>query len=294
MTNLDYYLLKDHGARQRTTIISLGLGAFLAVFLHVSGLSLHDTSIVCVVAACAVELARALAYKQDRVTAVVPFRGAVLRATFATVVILIAVLLRVLYAPITVQAALDSAEQEAKVGNIEDANKRVQEVSGKLERLKKNHVPARAGFFAFAVNRLNQLPPAGVPAESVHDALVQLAEYRAGINGPDEVVRIGDMRREGQFTLLKDSVISSQNAVQIGSDKGFVLDGFILDNVTFQDTTIIYKGARPVKLHNIRFINCRFLVNLSPQGTQLLTALVEPVVNTQIGEIPPEILRLVQ
>ena len=104
----------------------------------------------------------------------------------------------------------------------------------------------------------------------------------------------GKMEQVGKFILLKDSVISGKTAIALGGEKGFVLDGTILDNVTFQDATVIYKGAGPLKMHNVRFINCQFVVPLSSQGNQLLTALAEPVVSVQIGEIPPDLIQRIR
>lgn len=302
MTNLDYYLLKDHRARQRTTLVSVGLAVFLAIFVHAAGLTLSDTAVVCVVAACAVEFVRALLYKQPsakeakNVVPVMSLRGALLRAALAILVISAAVGLTIhLSTPITVRAALDSAQQEAKAGNIDNANKRVEEVSRKLARLKFERAAAPEDFFASAAHSLNQLPSAGVPSESVHGALVQLAEYRAGINeGRANTAYLGQETLIGGFLFVKNSVLVGPNvAINHGSGKGFDLGETILDNVTFQNETVLYDGSRPLKLTNVRFINCRFLVISSPQGDQLLTAMAEPVVNVQIGEIPPEILKRV-
>src|SRR2546430_386478 len=76
---------------------------------------------------------------------------------------------------------------------------------------------------------------------------------------------IGQMGRNGPFQYLKDSLISGPNAIAMGTEKGFVLDGFYLDNVVFQNANIIYHGG-PVILQSVRFVNCTFDVRRSSQS----------------------------
>ena len=294
MNNLDYYLLQDHAARRRTTYVGAAVGTFLFVLSQILALPINVGLAICFVGAGIVEVTRAVSYrkpspKAQRLSGAVPVRRYFMRAAFSTAIFLIAIVLRrTIYKPLTVEAALDLAVKEAKAGDIEIANKRLQDASELLTKLKTDHVPARSSFFQFAVDAINRLQPTGVPPESIHTALAGLAEYRASINQrSNAVVQIGEMRRVGQFMLLKDSLISGQSAVSFGNSGGFVLDGFILDNVTFQDATVIYYGARPVKLHHVRFVNCPFRIAATPNGYQLLKAIAEqPVVDAQIGDIP--------
>ena len=59
-------------------------------------------------------------------------------------------------------------------------------------------------------------------------------------------------------------------------------DGLLLDNVTFVNMTISYHGG-PVILINVKFIHCRFRVDNSSRGEQLLAAAIEPEANAHIG-----------
>lgn len=112
-----------------------------------------------------------------------------------------------------------------------------------------------------------------------------LVEYRSAVSSVPSgftAVRIGQLSRRGPFRYLKDSLISGQNAIAMGTEKGFVLDGFYLDNVVFENANIIYHGG-PVILQNVRFVNCTFSVRRSPQSEKLLEAAAKEVVNAAIS-----------
>ena len=140
-------------------------------------------------------------------------------------------------------------------------------------------------FFEASTMTLQKIN-AVVSSQSVNSVLIGLAEYRAAIaEKPMRGVYIGEMHKLGEFTLLKDSVISGQNAIQTGNFRGFVLDKFILDNVTFEDVAIGYAGG-PVVFRNVRFVNCRFMVPASEQGKRILIAAINQPANAQIGNVP--------
>ena len=89
------------------------------------------------------------------------------------------------------------------------------------------------------------------------------------------------MRRVGQFTYFKNSYFIGNNTL-LNSPQGTDIDYLILENVTFENATIVYRG-KPVVLKNVRFINCRFLVPDSPPGDQLLAAAIKQPATAEIG-----------
>jgi hypothetical protein len=120
-----------------------------------------------------------------------------------------------------------------------------------------------------------------LPGADVHQTLTQLAEYSAAIaKRPTGEVHIGELRTFGKFTYLKDSLISGPRALSTSSE-GADIDGFFLDYVVFENTTIVYRGG-PLILRNVRFVNCRFDVPNSPEGNKLLVEAVRQPVNIQI------------
>ncbi len=121
-------------------------------------------------------------------------------------------------------------------------------------------------------------------ADSAWEGSTKLVEYRSAISSvpPGFGVYIGELSRRGPFRYLKDSLISGPNAIATGTEKGFVLDGFYLDNVVFENVNIIYKSG-PVILQNVRFVNCTFDVQKSSQSEQLLEAATKQPVNATIG-----------
>jgi hypothetical protein len=118
----------------------------------------------------------------------------------------------------------------------------------------------------------------------VWDGTTKLAEYRSATTSVPAgmSVRIGKLEPRGKFQYLKDSFISGPNAMVTAGENGLVLDGYWLDNVVFENTTLIYRGG-PVILQNVRFVNCTFDVRRSPQAEQLLAAAIKQPVNATIG-----------
>jgi hypothetical protein len=64
VSNLDYYLLKDHAARRQTTAICVEVGIFVGLVLLGLGWARQNIALAIVIAALAVELIRAFSYKQ--------------------------------------------------------------------------------------------------------------------------------------------------------------------------------------------------------------------------------------
>jgi hypothetical protein len=119
---------------------------------------------------------------------------------------------------------------------------------------------------------------------SVWEGSTKLVEYRSAISTVPAglALHIGELSQRGPFHYLKDSFISGPNAIAMGTEKGFVLDGFYLDNVAFENAHIIYHGG-PVILQNVRFVNCTFDVRRSLQSERLLEAATKQPVNATIG-----------
>jgi hypothetical protein len=77
MTSLDYYLTKDHAARQRTILISVAAGALAGMSLQLLNGSFALAVIACVAITVGIQFLRALTYK----TAIVAKRKPTNRAT---------------------------------------------------------------------------------------------------------------------------------------------------------------------------------------------------------------------
>jgi hypothetical protein len=100
MSNLDYYLLEDHAARRRTTLVGAAVGAALGIVLQGLGLSLNVTALVCFAAAGVVEITGVITYRQvirkARTPApVMSFRRELLQGALSAAAILILALLRI-------------------------------------------------------------------------------------------------------------------------------------------------------------------------------------------------------
>ena len=174
--------------------------------------------------------------------------------------------------------ASDSGRTESARTILDIANRLLQEQKASGE------VPPQE-FFESAAKQYHKFTKSPELADSAWAGTVKLAEYRSAISVvPPGIssVNIGHLEMRGPFRYLKDGLISGPNAVSMGGEKGFVLDGFYLDNVVFENTNIIYKGG-PVVLRNVRFVNCKFDVRKSPQSEQLLEAAIKEPVNATIG-----------
>jgi hypothetical protein len=297
MNNLDFYLTYDHPARQRVMFISVAIGVFVGGLAQFLGVPLRDAVVVCVLAVGIGEIGGALRYrapdrKEQRVVAPLLARRYLIHAAVAAAGLAAVTMLRLLVpravlqtlqAQAHVQTELETAKREARAGKIDDANKHVQEASEVIEKFKTSRVPASPSFFNSATSKLGQLRRAGVHTEDVHNALVQLAEYRSAIRTRFSFTEahIGNMERRGEFLYIKDSYLKGPTALATSAGRTG-LDYLILDNVTFENADIYYQGG-PVALHNVYFLDCRFHVPDSSRGDDLLTAAIEQPANARIG-----------
>lgn len=184
-----------------------------------------------------------------------------------------------------IDEALAVAKNDSDAGRTGSA-KRVLDIANRLlAEQKTSREPVPQEFFDSAVQKYQALKKSPELNDAVWEGTTNLAEYRSatstvppGFSG----VTIGELSSRGNFRYLKDSLISGPNAIGVGNEHGFVLDGFWLDNVVFENAIIIYHGG-PVILQNVRFVNCQFEVKKSPRSEQLIEAAVKQPVNVAIS-----------
>ncbi len=194
-----------------------------------------------------------------------------------------------------IDEALTVAKLDTAAGRTENARVVIDIANRLIAEQTKSRREAPSGFFDNALTTYTTLKQSPELANSAWKGTVALAEYRSAVAmmpadfhpasryGQGSAVDIGSLERVGHFWRLTNSLISGPQAIQMGDEEGFVIDGFLLDNVVFEDTTIIYKGG-PVSLRNVQFVNCRFDVKRrSPQAEQLLRAVVTQPADVQIG-----------
>jgi hypothetical protein len=183
-----------------------------------------------------------------------------------------------------IDEALSVAKNASDAGRTESAKAILEIANRLLTEQKASRGTAPQEFFDNAIKNYQKLQKSPELADSAWDGSTKLVEYRSAISQvPTGLeVHIGEMGQRGPFRYLKDSLISGPSAIAIGTEKGFVLDGFYLDNVVFQNANIIYHGG-PVVLQNVRFVNCKFDVRKSSQSEQLLEAAIKELVNVAIG-----------
>jgi hypothetical protein len=183
-----------------------------------------------------------------------------------------------------IDEALTVAKNASDEGRAESAKTVLDIANRLLAEEKASKQPAAQEFFDSTIKKYQKLQKYPGLADSAWEGSTRLVEYRSAISSvpPGATVRIGELSRRGPFSYLKDSFISGPNAIAMGTEKGFVLDGFELENVIFENATIIYHGG-PVILQNVRFVNCSFEVRKSSQSEMLLEAATKDSVNVAIG-----------
>jgi hypothetical protein len=177
-----------------------------------------------------------------------------------------------------IDEALAVAKNASDVGRTESAKAVL------LAEQKASRELAPQEFFDSVIQKYQRLQKSPELADSAWEGSTKLVEYRSAISTVPAGfgVYIGELSRKGPFRYLKDSLISGPNAIGMGTEKGFVLDGFYLENDVFENAIIIYKGG-PVVLQNVRFVNCTFDVRKSPQSEKFLEAATKESVNAAIG-----------
>jgi hypothetical protein len=184
-----------------------------------------------------------------------------------------------------IDEALAVAKNASDAGRTENAKVVLNIANRLLAEQKASREPVPQEFFDNAAQKYQAIKKSPELSDAVWDGTTKLAEYRSAISTVPPgfgAVEIGELSHRGNFRYLKDSLISGRNAIRFGNESGFVLDGFWLDNVVFENATIIYHGG-PVILQNVQFVNCRFQVRKSPQSEQLIEAAIKEPVNVAIS-----------
>ena len=195
-----------------------------------------------------------------------------------------------------VTSHLQSAEEEAKAGQVATANVQLRMAAESLQTLASAHVPAPPSFFQQSVERVDRLSSLGLNNASANQVLMTLAEYRSALqqspNFPPSSWRVVSLpmttseiaeqfSKQISLTVLRaanpdvqffatptGNAITVQNIVFIGGKQK--LDGFTWVGVTFVGTKISFNGTYPAALDRTLFVNCTFDVSNQPQSIPLL------------------------
>jgi hypothetical protein len=183
-----------------------------------------------------------------------------------------------------IDEALAVAKNASDTGRTQSAKTVLDIANRLLAEQKASREPAPQEFFDNTIQKYEKLRKSPELSDSVWEGSMKLVEYRSAVSMVPTGfgVHIGELSRRGPFRYLKDSLISGPNAIAMGTERGFVLDGFYLENVVFENAHIIYHGS-PVVLQNVRFVNCTFDVQRSSQSEQLLEAATKESVNAVIS-----------
>jgi hypothetical protein len=186
-----------------------------------------------------------------------------------------------------VDEALTVAKNASDAGQVENAKTSLEIANRLLAEQKATRVPAPPDFFDSTLRSFSRLKRLPLLANSAREGTLTLAEYRSAtsslpVGQPES--HIGEMRREDPFLVLKDSVIGPHTLYQPkrGVGEGFELDYLFAENVVFHDLTIVYSGG-PMKLRNVSFVNCLFVVPKVEAGDQLLQAVIQQPADLNIG-----------
>lgn len=156
---------------------------------------------------------------------------------------------------------LTQANQQARLGNPTAAAKFLAVAAKLTKEEAQRRAPASPEFFGKAVNDLRQFPPSTHAVDQqVRTLRLELAEYRSALTPLGDNVTGLASPGGVRGPIVEDSRLTG--GIQI-------LDGITWINVVFENTHIRYKGG-PLRLRNVRFVNCTFDVPESPRGDQLL------------------------
>lgn len=183
-----------------------------------------------------------------------------------------------------IDEALTVAALDSKAGRIDRANAVVAVANRLLDEQKRSLAPAPQQTFDKVLAKYQILARSPALKDSTHQGLLTLAEYRTAVAEPmtnSSILSAGKMETRGPLTIISDTGFFGRGFNN--SPEGIDIDGFIMEDVVFENVTIVYRGTLPVSMKNVRFINCRFVVPDTPRGDQLLIAAVQPKANAQIS-----------
>ena len=159
---------------------------------------------------------------------------------------------------------LAQAREQASLGNPTLATRFVATAAKLTREEAQLRAPANPEFFETAAKQLNQFRfSTHALDQQIRAIRLELAEYRSAITPLGE--NIPPRLLPGE---IRESLGTFRNGTISGGN--LVLDARITwVNVIFENVNIVYKGG-PLRLRNVRFVNCTFEVPSSPMGDQLL------------------------
>ncbi len=184
-----------------------------------------------------------------------------------------------------IDEALTVAMNDSKNGRGDQAKVVLNITNNLLSEQSHAQAPLTQSDFTNVLVKYQALKSIPLLSQDAHQGMLTLAEYRTATTPvPHEAqsLHIGESGRIGNFIYFKNSVFIGPGALGTGNGQDTDIDGMILENVVFRDANIVYKGG-PIRLINVRFINCRFNVPNSPKGDQLLEAAINQDTSLQIG-----------
>jgi hypothetical protein len=180
--------------------------------------------------------------------------------------------------------ALTVAMNDSKSGRLNGAGSVLNIANNLLNEQRESRVPAPQETFDTLLIRYEELKSIPVLRRSAHEGLTNLADYRSALiqipaTLPQPFMQNTTMQN-GRIEIT-DALITGDHFLK-NSPEGLSLDGLILRDVVFMDVDIYYHGG-PFSMQNVRFINCRFHVRDSAEGTALLEATIEAQTGFNIG-----------
>jgi hypothetical protein len=179
-----------------------------------------------------------------------------------------------------VDEALTIAQLKLQEGSPQSAVKAVLIANAEIASQKQRRAPEPHEFFVATFQKYDALSSASQfqLAQEAFKGKVELAEYRSSLTAmpanPPPLQAIGNFTIiDNTHKLLADSLIVSTE---------IAIDYFELRNVVFRNATIIYHGG-PMRMEDVKFIDCHFVVANLPTGNQLLRAAALEEKALQVG-----------
>jgi hypothetical protein len=290
MSNIAYYLLEDHPARQHTLLVGAGICLILGTIAQAFGFSINITAGICFAAAGIVEITRAVKYTQPSrrgkiAVAVLPGRRQLLYSALSAASFFILVRLS--------RFAAHTVERKLTESSTDPANPQsVKEVKQVLDRAQTAGIKIPADVLQIAGTKFLQASERNPEA---WDAIAALLGYRTFLNvnlspaahetfgradsNSWQITAIIELQGKGPGTLTAtypNRLVPASQAfvfqrrgeerrltnqghpyVRITGTGEAILDDIELRNVIFDGVKIGYDGG-PISMENVYFVNCKF------------------------------------
>lgn len=302
MNDLDYYLTDDHAARSRTTLLSVLVAGAAAFVTAQFDASLRTVAIVCIIAVTGVEVSRAWFYV--RPAAKRGIRSSSHYERFSLVfaaLFLLAIGLSVLFPTSRIEAAVSEHTLRQNAANPTDPEN-IKETEVVLSRAEKSNLRLKPDVVEKTAAKF--LEAAG-SSESAWQVAIAFADYRSTLTNepplpplnkhPEADTWYGYAVPHGELSpqfshygivpisraAIFDKIGVNRNpgpigdAFLVGVGGTLYLDGTQARQAILRGTTIMYEGG-PVELENVYFVDCKFVINQSPNGRALAQALLTP------------------